>query len=183
LDWEYLLRMIVLADLEQICRYAKRSTLSPWVEPLNAAMQEFEVNNGPREAAFLAQVAHESAEFRYVREIASGEAYEGRLDLGNTEPGDGQRFRGRALLQITGRRNYEAVSSALGTDFVESPELLEHYGHAARASCWWWKEHGCNEIADKGDFRALTKRINGGMNGWQDRLKYWERAKEVLYAN
>ena len=152
-----------------------------FVDPLNAAMSEYSIDWTPvREAAFLAQIAHESGSFNYVRELASGEAYEGRADLGNMAEGDGVRFKGRRLIQITGRSNYIACGDALGVDLVDEPSLLERPDLAARSAAWWWDAHGCNGIADSGDFRALTKRINGGYNGLAERLAYYERAKEAL---
>lgn len=173
--------MITLDDLKAICPRTKSGRLAVFIEPLNDAMREFDVDENPaREAAFLAQVAHESGGFNYVRELASGEAYDGRKDLGNVRPGDGELFRGRGLLQITGRANYKACGDALGIDLVGNPSLLEQPDLAARASAWWWKAHGCNEIADAGDFKRLTRIINGGLNGYSDRLAYYERAKDIL---
>ena len=171
---------VTLDDLAAICKYAKARGLEGFVEPLNKAMEEFEINTPKREAAFIAQIAHETAEFKYLRELASGEAYEGRADLGNTEPGDGVRFRGRGLLQITGRSNYASCAAALGLDLLAHPELLESYEHAARSSAWWWRQHGLNDLAERGNFKTITKIINGGMNGYPSRLMYWERAKAVL---
>lgn len=151
---------------------------------LNAAMEEFEINTPKREAAFIAQLAHESGSFRYVREIASGKAYEGRVDLGNTEPGDGVRFKGRGLIQITGRANYQACSVALFGDdrLVASPVLLETPPEACRSAAWFWKSRSLNNLADLGKFLSITKRINGGTNGLADREAYYKRAKEVLGA-
>lgn len=143
-------------------------------------MMEFEIDNPERQAAFLAQIAHESGSLRYVRELASGEAYEGRADLGNTEPGDGQRYRGRGLIQITGRSNYQACGDALGVDLVGNPELLEGPDLACRSAAWFWKAKGLNELADNGDFKLITKRINGGYNGYEDRVAFHERAQQVL---
>lgn len=174
--------MILLEDLQAICPKVKVGRLASVVEPLNAAMQEFGIDTPEREAAFIAQVAHESAGFYYTRELASGEAYEGRADLGNTQAGDGKRFRGRGFIQITGRANYRAVSDALGADFVANPEWLEETDAAARSAAWFWQSRNLNELADKGDFKAITKRINGGLNGYSDRLTYWERAKAQLGA-
>jgi putative chitinase len=171
--------VITLDELHQIMPYAGgRAAL--FIEPLNAAMQEFDINTNVREAAFLAQIAHESGSLKYVRELADGTAYELRHDLGNTEPGDGPRYRGRGLVQITGRANYQACGDALGVDLVGSPELLERTDLACRSAAWFWKTHGLNELADKGDFKLITKRINGGYNGYQDRLAYYERAQRVL---
>jgi predicted chitinase len=146
---------------------------------LGQAMVEFDITTPRRAAAFIAQIAHESAGFRYREEIASGADYEGRRDLGNTRPGDGVRFKGRTFIQITGRTNYAAVSKALGVDFVAHPERLAHQVYAAKGAAWWWKTHGCNELADRGDFVALTRRINGGTNGLADRQRYWRRARLV----
>lgn len=153
-----------------------------WYPHVLSACLEFEITGPVRIAAFLAQVGHESGGFIYVREIwgptPAQQRYEGRADLGNFVPGDGSRFRGRSLIQVTGRANYQSVADALGIDCVSRPDLLEQPQNAARASAWWWANNGCNELADGGDFRALTRRINGGHNGLDDRLKRWEVAKK-----
>lgn len=155
-----------------------------WYPDVRAACLEFGIVGCARTAAFLAQVGHESGSFRYVREIwgptSAQTRYEGRSDLGNVKPGDGSRFRGRGLIQITGRYNYEQASKALRVDFVNAPEWLETPAMAARSAAWWWASHGCNELADAGDFTALTRRINGGLNGLDDRRSRWDRAKGVL---
>jgi putative chitinase len=175
--------MITLQELKAICVSLKSAMLQPFVDPLNAAMAEFNVDNIEREAMFLAQVAHESGGFYYVEEIASGIAYEGRQDLGNTDPGDGVRFKGRGLIQITGRANYSKCSEALynyPSKLLSNPELLSQLPDSARSAAWFFESHGCNDLADAGDFVLCTKRINGGLNGYQDRLAYWERAKNTL---
>ena len=172
--------MITLDELRRICPLSKPTTLDLYVEPLNAAMNEFEINNVARETMFLAQVAHESGGFHYVQEIASGAAYEGRADLGNIEPGDGVRFKGRGLIQITGRANYDSCGQALSLPLLDSPELLEQPVNAARSAGWFWQTHGLNQIADVGDFVHITKRINGGTNGLADRQAYLARAQSAL---
>lgn len=173
--------MIVLDDLRAICKYTKASVLERYVEPLNAAMREYDIDANPaRETHFLAQVAHESGGFNYVRELATGDAYEGRQDLGNTEPGDGRRYKGRGLIQITGRANYKACGDALGMDLVGHPELLEEPTNAALSAAWFWDSRNLNELADRGDIRAITKKINGGLTGYQDRLSYLALAQERL---
>lgn len=159
-----------------------------FLAPLNAAMEEFEINTPTRQAAFLAQIAHESGSLHYVRELASGAAYDtGRLAerLGNTpeDDGDGERYRGRGLIQITGTTNYSACSAALYGDsqhLLDHPELLELPDAAARSACWFWHSRGLNELADNGDFTKITKRINGGLNGYDDRFAYWTRAQKVM---
>lgn len=149
---------------------------------LVASMAEFGIDAPLRQAAFLAQIAHESGSLRYVREIASGESYEGRKDLGNIQPGDGARYKGRGLIQITGRDNYRRCSLALFGDerLLAVPSLLEEPDAASRSAAWFWASNNLNSLADTGAFRAITKAINGGYNGYADRLAYYERAKTVL---
>jgi len=151
---------------------------------LSAAMAEFEINTDARQQAFIAQVLHESGLFRWLVELwgptATQLRYEVRQDLGNCEPGDGFKFRGRGLIQLTGRANYEAAGAALGVDLITNPELLGEPELASRSAGWYWKTHGCNELADSGDFEAVTRAVNGGLNGYADRLALWESAKEVL---
>lgn len=172
--------MITIDDLRAICPLAREDRLQLFVTPLNAAMQEFDINTPEREAMFIAQVAHESGGFHYVKELASGANYEGREDLGNTEQGDGIRYKGRGLIQITGRANYITCADALAIDCIEQPEILERPDLAARSAAWFWQTRGLNELADKGDFLRITKRINGGTNGYADRQAYLARAQQVI---
>lgn len=132
-------------------------------------MKQYGIDTPVRQAAFLSQLAHESGRFYYVEEIASGKAYEGRKDLGNTQPGDGVRFKGRGLIQLTGRSNYRQLSQQLGVDFENNPELLKTPQYAVQSACWFWDSRNLNELADVRDIRAITKRINGGYNGFADR--------------
>lgn len=157
-----------------------KAHVAKFLEPLNAAMEEFDINTPLRQAAFIAQLAHESGQFRYVRELASGAAYEGRKDLGNTKPGDGVRYRGRGLIQITGRANYASCGQALGANFIDQPELLEQPQYATKSACWFWKDRGLNELADAGEFEKITRRINGGLNGLADRKAFYFLARQVL---
>lgn len=149
----------------------------PYIVP---ALTEFGITTPARIAAFLAQVAHESGEYRYMEEIADGSAYEGRSDLGNTFPGDGTKYKGHGPIQITGRANHALCGAALGLDLVAFPTLITLPQYGTRSAGWFWKSRGLNELADGGDFEAITRRINGGTNGWDDRVRYWERAKAVL---
>lgn len=147
---------------------------------LTEAMREHGIHSAHRQAAFLAQVAHESGSLKYMREIADGSAYEGRLDLGNNEPGDGVRFAGRGPIQVTGRANYARCAVALNMPLVEEPRLLEAPAAGCLASAWWWRDRGCNELADQDKFGRITKTINGGYTGLDDRLSHWLRARKVL---
>lgn len=155
-----------------------------FLAPLEDAMHEFEINTPARQAAFLAQVGHESGSLHWLVELwgptASQARYEMRYDLGNVAPGDGFRYRGRGLIQLTGRANYKQAGDALGVDLIGQPELLGEPVLACRSAAWFWKSHGCNELADAGKFEAVTKRINGGLNGYAERLGLWEAAKAVL---
>lgn len=153
---------------------------SLFLSPLNAAMAEFGIDTPLRQAAFLAQVGHESGQLRYVRELASGTAYEGRGDLGNVVAGDGMRFKGRGLLQVTGRANYAACGVALQLDLLARPELLEQTAAACRSAGWFWQSRGLNRLADAGDQERLTRRINGGVNGLAERLALYRVALQVL---
>ena len=144
---------------------------------LEAAMHEFSVDSALRQSAFLAQVAHESEELKFTKEIADGSAYEGRLDLGNDDPGDGVRYKGRGLIQITGKHNYIRAGHSLGLDLLTNPALLEEPLQATRSAAWFWFDAGCNAMADYDWFGAITRKINGGFNGLDSRIKYWLRAR------
>ena len=148
--------------------------------PLTQAMDEFGIGTTKQQAAFLAQVAHESGETRYTLELASGAAYEGRLDLGNDRPGDGVHYKGRGLLQITGKANYAAMGRTLGLDLVANPEILETPAGACRSAASFWHQHDLNTLADSDLFGAITKRINGGFNGIDSRIHYWLAARAAL---
>lgn len=166
-------------SLRQVVPTLSRAEAEALSRDLGEAMRDHGITTRRRAAMFVAQVAHESGGFHYREEIADGSAYEGRRALGNTQPGDGKRFKGRTYIQITGRSNYKAVGNALGVDFVKHPAKLAEPKYAAQGAAWWWKTHGCNEIADSGDFVALTRRINGGTNGLADREAYYARARRV----
>lgn len=157
-----------------------RARVNMFLPYLNKYMQRYGINNRMRVCHFLAQIAHESGELRYTKEIASGAQYEGRKDLGNTQPGDGIRYKGRGLIQITGRANYKQISDATGIDFYNHPDWLELPQWATMSACWWWNSRGLNAMADKDELTNITKQINGGKNGLQDRLKYLGRAKRAV---
>lgn len=170
-------------DLHIIMPALKRNKLDLYYPFLINAMNFFSINNKERIAAFLAQVAHESVEFTFLEEIASGAAYEGRKDLGNVHSGDGKKYKGRGIIQVTGRFNYIACGSALGLPLERQPELLELPENAFLSGAWFWAHHGCNELADINkdeQFKAITRIINGGYNGLEERFNYWYAASKVL---
>ena len=181
----------------------KEATCSPTVcaekfmQFINDTCDKYQINTPIRQLCFLAQVGHESGGLFYTEELASGTAYEGRKKLGNTQPGDGVRFKGRGLIQVTGRSNYKNISDALGVDFIKSPTLLggknvtvctqDQLKYAAHSAGWFWNSRNLNAIADKIDikktidagsnlenFKAITKKINGGYNGLADRLNRYK---------
>lgn len=149
---------------------------------LNAAMHEAGITSKQEQAAFIAQLSHESGGFKYFEELASGSAYEGRSDLGNTQPGDGQRFKGRGPIQLTGRSNYRAAGKALGLDLENNPELAARTDIGFRTAAWYWKSRGISKPAQQGDFDKVTKLINGGYNGLASRQQYYQRALSELAA-
>ena len=189
---------LTIDQLRGICPLTPSSRLELFLEPLEATCAEFSIDTLARRSPFLAQLAHESVGFHYVREIASGAAYEGNAHLGNTQPGDGPRFKGRGLIQITGRKNYGLAGDALGLPLLDNPDLLEEPVNACRSAGWFWTvgaglnlseraiAHGVpigcdlNDLADAGDFEGITLAINGGLNGQDDRLAYFRRAQAAL---
>lgn len=153
-----------------------------YASALNPAMAAGSITTSPRVAAFLAQILHESGSFQFLRELASGTAYEGRKDLGNTQPGDGVRYKGRGFIQLTGRANFRSAGSDLGLDLENNPDLAEQPDIAARLAVWFWNKNNLNVRADAGDFVGITRVINGGTRGLQERTRLYESAKQVLSA-
>jgi putative chitinase len=174
----------VTADqLALIMLRATPKRIEAFVEPLNHAMYDWAIDEQPaRIAAFIAQLAHESGEFRYTQEIASGAAYEGRKRSRQHAARRWQALQGRGLIQITGRANYTDCSDALYEDarLLSTPELLELPDGACDSAGWFWCAHGLNELADAGKFDSITRVINGGVNGYAERVEYWQRAKIVF---
>jgi len=171
--------------VSEIVAFCKRA--SKYANHLVNYMQEYEINSLLRARHFLSQLAHETAGFVYVREIASGADYDtGRKAamLGNTPEadGDGQKYKGRGLIQVTGRANYEACSLALFGDkrLLDTPELLEQPEWAVKSACWFWQTKKLNALADANDIERITKRINGGLNGFESRKKWYARAEEII---
>ena len=181
-----------------------------FVSALNDAMARFKIHSRLRESAFLAQVGHESGQLRTLVENLNYSAegliktwpkrfnlvsaasvarkpeqianivYASRMGNGPAVSGDGWRYRGRGLIQVTGWVNYQACGEALSLDLLIKPELLEQPAYAALSAAWFWSSNGLNELADAGHFEAITRRINGGLSGQADRLKLWARAAAVL---
>ena len=162
---------------EELIKFGvKEDKANIFLNYINATMKEYNINTCKRKLHFLAQIRVESGEFAYLKEIADGSAYEGRKDLGNTRPGDGKRFKGRGLIQITGRKNYTAYGSYKGINFTEGSNntKLEKKQYAVDSAGWYWSKHlnvDLNNMADNDDLIYITYRINGGFNGFNDRKK------------
>lgn len=180
---------ITSVQLLQILPNAGRQA-GVFASALTLAMDRYQINTSLRMAAFIAQVGHESGQFRYVRELG-GDQYLSKYDtgplaerLGNTPEadGDGQKYRGRGLIQITGRDNYFACSKALFGDdrLLRTPELLEQAEWACKSAAWFWNSRNLNSLADAREFNAITRRINGGLNGLAERLEFYTAALKVL---
>ena len=167
-------------ELKKIAPGAAKSKCDLYAPILTYEMKAAGIDTKIRQCHFIAQLLHESGSLNYVRELASGAAYEGRKDLGNVQPGDGTRYRGRGLIQITGRNNYKICGAALGIQAEEHPDLLEQPYNAVRSAIWFWNSKKLSLLADSDDFVAITKRINGGTNGIQDRNNFLIKAKQIL---
>jgi putative chitinase len=197
--------MILRDELAALCHEPDK-----WIGPLNDAMGLYEIDTARREAHFLAQIAHESGAFKHLSENLNyspagllatfpthftpaeavayahdaeriaNRAYADRLGNGDEASGDGWLFRGRGLLQITGRGMYRRVSGGIGVNVEAAPALLLDPVHAALSAAWFWSRAGCNELADADDFEGITRKINGGLNGLTDRREWLAKAQEAL---
>jgi len=175
-------------QLQQIMPRLPVAKLARLLPHINSAMAEYGINSAPRAAAFLAQLAHESGEFRWMEEIWGPTPAQRRYEpastlakrLGNSQPGDGYRFKGRGPIQLTGRANYQRFGQLLGIDLVSKPERAAEPEVAFRIAALYWANRGLNELADRQDFREITRRINGGFNGLADRIQYFDRARAAL---
>jgi predicted chitinase len=183
--------MLTDAQLQRIMPTLAPARRQLYLPHLNDAMQRYGVDTLLRTAAFVAQLAHESGELRWMEELwgptAAQRRYEPPSDLarrlGNTQPGDGARFKGRGPIQITGRYNYRKFGALLGTDLIADPALAATPEWAFATAGLYWESNGLNELADARQFVTITRRINGGTNGLADRQMYYERAQAVLGAD
>ena len=185
--------------------------LAQWCDALNQTLPEYGINNSQRVAAFIAQCAHESANFKKLKEnlnysaeglmktwskrfptmaVASqyarqpekiaNKVYADRMGNGNEASGDGWRYSGRGLIQLTGKENYSNFAKSINMDLDKVPAYLATPEGAVKSACWFWKNNGLNELADKKDILTMTKRINGGTIGLDDRKKHFEQALKVF---
>ena len=183
-----------MITVDQLDKFVLRKYAEKYVDSINETLEKFNINTPPRIRHFLAQILHESGNLVYSEEIASGSAYEGRKDLGNIVKGDGVKYKGRGLVQVTGRANYAAISKDLGVDFIKEPGLLATSKYAALSAGWFWDKKNLSFYADFADdaklthnkvkelspIQVITYKINGGQNGIEDRIKNYYLAKTFI---
>ena len=172
--------LLSASQLHGICPDVTIEMLNPYAIALNKSFVKFGMTSKIRIAHFIAQVAHESDGFNTTEEYASGEEYEGRTDLGNTDVGDGLRYKGSGLIELTGRYNYEKCGKALGVDLIANPQLLRELPLCVDSAFWFWNTNELNQYADADDIETITRIINGGLNGFESRQEYLARAKHEL---
>lgn len=173
---------VTVQQILDVAPYADAARVADLLPHLQLTMAEYQITTPLRQAHFLAQLAHESGSFNYLEELDSGDYLEGRTDLGNTEPGDGRRFKGRGLIQITGRTNYDACGQDLGIDLIKTPTRLSDHDLACLSAGWFWQKNQINEFADRDDVEMVTRTINGGLNGYHDRQEFLAVAKAIFRA-
>jgi putative chitinase len=168
--------------LRKIAGVAKprKSVVDGLAEHIPDVLPKYGITTKRRIAHFLAQVCHETDHFKTLEEYASGRAYEGRRDLGNRYRGDGVRFKGRGAFQITGRFNYNKFGDILGIDLVNHPELALEPRYSLEIAAAYWRDRGLNALADADNVKQITRKINGGYNGLDDRIASLKRAKAAL---
>ena len=181
--------MLTIEGLQSACKTQQgKERCVVFAALLAEIMPIWTINTPQRQAMFIAQVLHESGEFRYLAELGS-DKYLSKYDtgklalrLGNTPEadGDGQLYKGRGLIQITGRYNYQQCGHALQLNLLKNPHLLENPRHAVASACWFWFSKNLNKWADAGSFTSCTKAINGGLNGIEDRKEYWKRTRLMM---
>ena len=172
--------MQLTADqLSHIAIYAGPVRINTYLSMINDTLAKYQIDTPMRVCHFLAQIIHESGSFQYTTELDSGAAYEGRSDLGNTQPGDGPKFKGRGFIQLTGRANYSLYGRAVNEDLIDVPELVATK-YPVDVAGWFWNTHGLNSLADNDELTLITERINGGMNGYDQRLMWLGKAKNIL---
>jgi putative chitinase len=201
--------MITLEQLKQVM--PKNQRVQQWYDAFSSILPEYNIDTPERIAAFLAQCAHESGNFEYMKEnlnykhtslqrvfpkyfpseglalkyahnqeMIANRVYANRMGNGDEESGDGYKYCGRGLIQLTGHDNYEAFADSIGATIEEMPDYLATFEGAVQSACWFWETNNLNELADSGDIKAMTKKINGGYNGLEDRVKHYEHNLEVL---
>lgn len=178
--------MVITLEMFAKCTGANIDRANVFYTLMIAAMDEYGIDTPIRQAAFLSQVGEESGGLHWMSEIWGPTPaqlhYEFDKDLGNTQAGDGERFKGRGLIETTGRYNYGVISKELGVDFITNPEKLALPEYAVKSACSFWRKHSLNALADKEDIHGITMKVNGGLNGYAKRVELFAIAKSVLVS-
>lgn len=173
--------MVTIDDLQYIYSIKSVKNIKEYLPIMNQKFEEYKFTVD-QICMFIAQIGHESGRLVYTEELASGVSYEGRKDLGNIYSGDGVRYKGRGLIQITGRSNYQELSNDTGIDYINNPSILKNAPYCVTSAFWYWMKKNLNKYVDgteKG-LKLVTKKINGGYNGYEERKKFYFRALERL---
>lgn len=188
--------MITIEQLQRIFKRAKKQDLLMFFQFFQQYYLFAGLTTPVRIAGFLSQIGHETNQFLWLSELASGQAYEGRKDLGNIKTGDGRRFKGRGYIQLTGRKNYQSFQAwvlqnrnAIFGDkaldipmpnFIQNPELVSTHHWAILSAIFFWQNRKMNKWADAMDIKKMSIIVNGGLNGYDERKQYWEIALHEL---
>jgi len=206
--------MSTILTKDQLKQMVKNPYIDHWYDALEQLLDDYEINTPQRVAAFIAQCAHESGNFVFIKEnlnykaaslrkvfpkyfpddaiavayankpeMIANRVYANRMGNGDEASGDGYRYCGRGLIQLTGKDNYTFFAGSLDISVEEAAEYLATFEGACQSACWFWESNNLNQWADKGDILTLTKRINGGTIGLEDRIKHYNHALHVLGIN
>jgi predicted chitinase len=173
-----------MVTLDEMKRLGWNSMTNDILQDLNSCLKTFEINTQNRLIHFLSQASHESGCGRYTKEIGSGEKYENRTDLGNTKPGDGSKYKGAGYLQLSGRINYQNFSN-----YMKDKKIMDGVDYVASKYPWtssgyWWYKNQMNQFCDNNPtVEQVTRKVNGGLNGLEDRKNYYEKAKKIFSRN
>lgn len=172
-------------NIDKIVKHLPRGAKPELYEAISRqdVLKQYGLDTVEKQAHFWAQMAHETGGFRWPEELGGREyfrRYDGRKDLGNTQPGDGYRFKGRGFIHLTGRHNYKKFGDRIGEDLVNNPEKAAEPEIALKIALEYWKDRGLNDLAEKGDIVGITRRINGGLNGLQDRRRYYDVFRDIF---
>lgn len=172
--------MITQTILRKLCPQSKPSIIKDVADYFVDYAPKYGVISDLRVCHFMAQAGHETDNFQTLEEYASGSGYEGRSDLGNVYQGDGVRYKGRGIFQLTGRSNYITFGNLIGVDLVNNPEMAEDPKISVQTALEYWKNRDLNKWADRDDIETITKRINGGLNGYPHRKELYARMKVLI---
>ena len=173
--------LITKKQLSRIWDVSETTISDRIINDLNACLVRFQINTSVRIRHFISQISHESGGGKWMKELASGDDYEGRKDLGNTQPGDGRKYKGAGFIQLTGRANYASFSKYMNDPKVMDGVDYVALNYPATSAGYWWYNNRMNALCDRNPLiEEVTKRVNGGLRGIEDRKVYYSRCLEVI---